>query len=1463
MPILNDEVYTGERKFKLTIRDPINAEIGDGSGQATILDDEPQPLIAHFTNMPSGNHGETSFTFNISFNQDVATQYLVMQNDAMTVTNGEITRAERIDGSRDFWRITVQPDGGADVTVLLPATVSCSDTGAICTRDSHATPLSNSVTHTFPGTQLNAKFTGLDDYHDGSTPFNFTLGFSEEVDTTAAEIRDHALTITGGTFKTVVQKDDDSTRRWEVTVKPAGVDDIEVSIAGAIDCATDGHICTSEGELLAQAVTQYSTGPELISVSDATVREADGAELVFTVSIPEVWFGPDITVDYATSHGTATADDYTPTSGTLDFRWHKSLIVTVPVLTDTITEDAETITLTLSNPVNVVIADGEATGTIQDAEPVAARPPDSQPTGLPVITGAFRADEPLTADTSAIIDANGLDEVSYSYQWIMSTNGSDADLSGATASTYTPNNDQVGNTFKVRVSFTDDDDYAHTLTSEATIPLTQPTDTIVWSADMLVVEYSSISIGAASADLFTNIGGTRSLSIQSLWSYVPDQDLRLAFNEALDDADDLSLIVGELQLEFPPNSSGNGSFKWTAVDVDWQDGQTITVRIVPTSSLQETPTPNTAAAGQPTITGTPQVGQVLTADTSQVTDADGLLTVSYLYQWIADDVDITNATGPTYTLSSADQGKPVKVKVSFNDDRNNPETLTSIATEPVAARPNTPANGAPSMQGVLQDQGRLTADIAGIIDADGLTSATFAYQWMRVDDGSPSDIAGQTGSTYSLTSSDVGQRVQLQVTFTDDRGFSESLTSAVTSRVTDSSSTRKLLWLATIVPNDQDSQITDYTYDGSTDAPVLSPAAFTADQDSVQTITYLGASPGDATEFAIDLSFQLTNQQTSTWSLQILGVELDFRNATYATTSTSPPAHRYQWDVTEYATDTASLPHDGDPLTVSIQEAINLSATGQPTIGGTPEVGQTLTADTSAITDGNGISNVSYEYQWTAGGTNIDGATNSSLTLTSSQEGDTIQVIVTFDDDDGFSEIATSEATTAVAVGTVVNSQPNGLPTISGTPQVDETLTASTAAISDEDGLANVSYQYQWLRDDADIAGQTNSTYELVSADEGKTIKVRVTFNDDAGNAESLTSTATTPVAAQPAETPAVLLTASFANVPADHNGSNFTFQLIFSENVEAGYARIRDHAFTVTGATIDSASRITQGSNQGWNVEVNPTGNEAITITLPETTNCSNDEAICTDDERMLSHSTEERVEGPPAISVSDATVQEAEGATLEFSVTLSHASSRTVTVSYATQDGTATAGPDYTATSATLTFNAGDLSQTVEVTVLTDSEDEGQETLTLTLYNPSQATLDDGTGTGTIENGESSSGTQEDPPAETPAVLLTASFDNMPATHNGSEFTFDLAFSEDFPLSYVTLRDDAFTVDGGNVENAQRKVPGSNQTWTITVKPLGAGTISITLPETTDCNATGAICTDDDRKLSHTNVATITGPG
>ena len=95
---------------------------------------------------------------------------------------------------------------------------------------------------------------------------------------------------------------------------------------------------------------------------------------------------------------------------------------------------------------------------------------------------------------------------------------------------------------------------------------------------------------------------------------------------------------------------------------------------------------------------------------------------------------------------------------------------------------------------------------------------------------------------------------------------------------------------------------------------------------------------------------------------------------------------------------------------------------------------------------------------------------------------------------------------------TVTNNLATGAPTISGTAQVGQTLAASTSGISDTDGLDNVSYNYQWLADDTDINEATSSTYTVQSTDDGKVIKVRVTFTDDEGNNESLTSAGTDAV---------------------------------------------------------------------------------------------------------------------------------------------------------------------------------------------------------------------------------------------------------------------------------------------------------------------------------------------------------------
>ena len=91
---------------------------------------------------------------------------------------------------------------------------------------------------------------------------------------------------------------------------------------------------------------------------------------------------------------------------------------------------------------------------------------------------------------------------------------------------------------------------------------------------------------------------------------------------------------------------------------------------------------NSPATGAPTISGTGQVGQTLTASTSGISDADGLTNVSYSYQWLADDAEISGATGGSYTLTDSEEGKAIKVKVSFTDDAGNEETLTQPAARP-------------------------------------------------------------------------------------------------------------------------------------------------------------------------------------------------------------------------------------------------------------------------------------------------------------------------------------------------------------------------------------------------------------------------------------------------------------------------------------------------------------------------------------------------------------------------------------------------------------------------------------------------------------------------------------------------------------------------------------------------------------------------------------------------------------
>ena len=464
------------------------------------------------------------------------------------------------------------------------------------------------------------------------------------------------------------------------------------------------------------------------------------------------------------------------------------------------------------------------------------------------------------------------------------------------------------------------------------------------------------------------------------WTDLPGDGIEIAFYGA-------GAIISELEPD--------GSSYWFRVRAgnahgssEWSDFNFMAPTNQSKSGRRARPD-NVPASGTPLISGTAQVGESLTADTTGIEDGNGLDRVQFRFQWVSHDgsadTDIASATGSTYSLAASDKGKTIKVRVALTDRGGYAESLTGGETATVAARPNSPATGAPSVTGPAQVGETLTADTSGIAADDGLVNAIYSYQWVANDGGTDADISGETDATYTLVADDEGKTIKVRVSFIDDAGNEATLTSAATGTV----------------------------------------------------------------GFAV--------QQ---------------------------------------------------------QGASNTPTTGQPTISGTAQVGEMLTADTSGIADADGLDNAIYSYQWLGDDTDIAGATSSTYTLAETDEGKTIKVRVVVTDDEGNETTLTSEATDAVEAAAQPDSPATGQPTISGTARVGEMLTADTSGIADTDGLTNVTYSYQWLGDDTDIAGATTSTYTLAETDEGQTIKVRVVVTDDEGNETTLTSEATNAVEA-------------------------------------------------------------------------------------------------------------------------------------------------------------------------------------------------------------------------------------------------------------------------------------------------------------------------------------------------------------
>jgi hypothetical protein len=193
--------------------------------------------------------------------------------------------------------------------------------------------------------------------------------------------------------------------------------------------------------------------------------------------------------------------------------------------------------------------------------------------------------------------------------------------------------------------------------------------------------------------------------------------------------------------------------------------------------------------------------------------------------------------------------------------------------------------------------------------------------------------------------------------------------------------------------------------------------------------------------------------------------------------------------------------------TGSTSNGTKVALQGTVSISGTARVGETLSANISGLTNESGTGS----YQWKANGQNISGATGSTYTLTSAENGKTITLVVSFSGNTG--SIASS-ATTAVQPSDPTKEALQGTVSINGTAKVGETLTADVSGLTNEIGTAT----YVWKRGNDIINGATGSMYTLTSVDSGKAITLTVSYS---GNTGSVTSAATGTV--QPEDTKEVL----------------------------------------------------------------------------------------------------------------------------------------------------------------------------------------------------------------------------------------------------------------------------------------------------------------------------------------------------
>ncbi len=1068
---------------------------------------------------------------------------------------------------------------------------------------------------------------------------------------------------------------------------------------------------------------------------------------------------------------------------------------------------------------------------------------NSPATGAPTISGTAQVGQTLAADTADIADADGLDgdgldNVVFNYQWVRNDGGTDTDIEGETASTYDVSEEDVGKTIKVRVTFTDDRDNEESQTSAATETVAAAA---IWSATMTV----GVDGDHAGYSYFGPLGelSSRAFSIgetgYTVWVILHDAD-KLYFRLSEDTPANLSLHVGGVEFARADATVVSGQisemYTWPRGTVGWSAGDTVPVVLSRTGDEEGLESAqNSAPTGLPTITGTPQAGETLTADKSGIADADGLTNPNFSYQWIRNDgsadTDIGGETAPTYTPSNDDVGKTIKVEVTFTDDADNEESLTSGPTAEVAATvPGPPQHLNVSRHG----SGALDLYWEAPASDGGSPVTGYKVQWKETDDGwgAAEDVSEETvtGNTHTLTGLTDGVTYSIRVLATNDIGDG---TPSGEETGTPHETTPPELAGATV-----DGGTLTLTYsEGLDEASEPETGAFKVAVDG----TLRGVDEVSVSGNAVVLTLASAVAAGDTLSVTY----------TAPTGSSATPIRDLPGN--------AAASFGNQPVTNNTRAPINSNSapTGLPVITGTAQVDEILTVDVSGIDDADGLDNANFSYQWirTEGGTDTDiaGETVQTYSPSDADAGKTIKVRVTFTDDAENEQSLTSEPTAVVVAATTVPGQPMHLRVF---PHDAQGLDVSWEAPASDGGSPVTGYKVQWKEADGvwdapvDVSQETVSgtTHTINGLTDRVKYVVRVIARNDIGDgaptAEAMgTPRETTPPQMVMARVDGATLRVSYDEA-LDEDSVPSTDAFLVKVACRCDDTRWQDEEARrgVEGVSVDGdAVVLTLASvataEDDVVISYTPPQDEASPRVLDAAGNAAaafRSTLVFNDTEESGEEETAENAE-PTGLPTISGTLRVGETLTASTSGIADADGTDNASFSYQWMRSDGNSHTDIAGeTGQTYELSGDDVGRTIQVRVTFTDDADNEESLT-------------SAATGVVA----------------PRPPLTASIQGQPSSHDGqADFTFELHFSEEVPVSYVTLRDHAFTVTGGAVGKAQRLTQGSNIGWRITVQPDSTADVTVLLPVTTDCDATGAVCTGDGRMLSNRNEFTVSGP-